>query len=122
MNGYGLIGYPLGHSFSKQYFEKKFAAEGLNNCSFDLFPIETIEEFPGLIKSHPSLLGLAVTIPYKQLVMRYISNLHPVAKEVGAINCIRISGDSLTGYNTDIIGFEKSLVPLLKSHHHKALV
>lgn len=122
MNLYGLIGYPLGHSFSQHYFTDKFIREDLANSHFQLFPLKDINEFPSLIHTHPSLLGLAVTIPYKESVIPYLTSVHPVAQEVGAVNCIKISRGNLTGFNTDIIGFEKSFSPLLMEHHQKALV
>lgn len=109
MRVFGLVGYPLGHSFSKKYFDNKFADEGIDNSRFELFPIESIEAFPGLIRSQPDLCGLAVTIPHKQAVMQYLDALHDTAEKVGAVNCIRVQKGKLTGYNTDALGFEKSL-------------
>lgn len=122
MKLYGLTGFPLGHSFSKKYFEEKFEKEGLKDCRFELFPLESINEFPLLINTQKNLKGLAVTIPHKQAVMPFLSTLHVTAKEVGAVNCIKINEGMLTGYNTDAIGFEKSFVPLLQPQHKKALV
>lgn len=123
MKRYGLIGYPLGHSFSKRYFTSKFEKEGLADCTFDLFPLKDISGFPGLIKSGQGLLqGLAVTIPYKQLVIPYLSSTDPLSKNIGAVNCIKINNENLIGYNTDSIGFEKSFLPLLKPHQRRALV
>ncbi|UAY52589.1 shikimate dehydrogenase family protein [Ferruginibacter albus] len=122
MKLYGLIGYPLGHSFSKEYFTKKFERENLTDCSFEAFPIPTIEEFPALIKNNPSLKGLSVTIPYKEQVLQYITELSDEVKFIGATNSIKISGDKLIGYNTDIIGFEQSFSRHLKPHHKKALI
>ncbi|MEO6538676.1 MAG: shikimate dehydrogenase [Ferruginibacter sp.] len=122
MNLYGLIGYPLGHSFSKKYFTDKFANEGIKDSFFELFPIEDICYFPQLIKSESALKGLAVTIPYKQDVMPYLQSVNEHAMEVGAVNCIRVLPTEMIGYNTDIIGFEKSFAPLLLPHHKKALV
>ncbi len=122
MNLYGLIGYPLGHSFSKNFFTNKFKTEGLEDCFFELFPLKNIEEFTGLISSHSSLKGLAVTIPYKQSVIPFLHYINNETKKIGAVNCIKINQAVLTGYNTDIIGFEKSFTPLLQKHHLKALV
>ena len=122
MNLYGLIGYPLGHSFSKQYFTQKFEKEGLGDCFFELFPLENINEFTNIIGSQIGLKGLAVTIPYKQAVMHLLQSIDDAAMKVGAVNCIKILPNEMIGYNTDIIGFEKSFAPLLKSHHTKALV
>ena len=122
MNLYGLIGYPLGHSFSKKYITDKFDNEGITDSFFELFPIQNITHFPQLIKSQPSLKGLAVTIPYKQEVMPYLQSINGHAMQVGAVNCIKVLPTEMIGYNTDIIGFEKSFAHLLQSHHKKALV
>jgi shikimate dehydrogenase len=119
---YGLIGYPLGHSFSKQFFTEKFEREGLSNCSFELFPIASIDEFPALLAAHPALKGMAVTIPYKEKVLPFVQVLSDEVQQIGAANCIKIEHGLLTAYNTDIIGFEKSFVPLLQPHHSRALV
>ena len=122
MNVYGLIGNPLGHSFSKKYFTKKFEKENLGDCRFELYPLSLISEFPALIENTKDLKGLAVTIPYKQTVVAFLDDVHEEAKKIGAVNCIKITTNKLTGYNTDIIGFERSLKPLLQPHHSKALV
>lgn len=122
MQTYGLIGFPLTHSFSKQYFTEKIEREGVAGAVFYLFPLTTIEEFPALLIDHPTLKGLAVTIPYKEQVIKYMSHLSPEAAAIGAVNCIHIRDGVLTGHNTDIIGFEKSFVKKIKPHHKKALV
>jgi shikimate dehydrogenase len=122
MNLYGLIGYPLSHSFSKKYFTEKFKREGIADANYELFPIEQIELLPGVLTANPQLRGLNVTIPYKEQVLPYLTSLSPAVQEIGACNCIRIAGEELTGFNTDVIGFEQSLLPLLKTHHTKALV
>jgi shikimate dehydrogenase len=119
---YGLIGYPLGHSFSKQFFLEKFEREGLSNCSFELFPIATIDEFTALFTTHPGLKGLAVTIPYKEKVLPFVQVLSAEVQQIGAANCITLQNGVLTAYNTDIIGFEKSFVPLLRPHQKQALI
>ncbi|TAK41829.1 MAG: shikimate dehydrogenase [Saprospiraceae bacterium] len=111
---FGLIGYPLYHSFSKKYFSEKFRNEGLLNCRFELFPLPDIAALPQLLAEHPDLCGLNVTIPHKQNVIPFLQELEPEASTVGAINCIRIYGGKLTGYNTDIFGFELSLLHFLK--------
>jgi shikimate dehydrogenase len=122
MNTYGLIGYPLGHSFSQKYFSQKFTDEQIQDSFFELFPIPSIDMFPSLISAHPTLRGLAVTIPYKEQVIPYLSQIDTVAAETGAVNCIKISGQEMKGFNTDIIGFENSFTPLLNRSHQKALV
>jgi len=122
MNLYGLIGYPLGHSFSKKYFTEKFEKGNFQECRFNLYPLENISGFPSLLQQEKGLLGLAVTIPYKESIIPYLSYLDDRAKEIGAVNCIKIEGNMLTGYNTDSIGFRNSFLPLLKHNHTKALV
>ncbi|HET6227294.1 MAG TPA: shikimate dehydrogenase [Bacteroidia bacterium] len=126
LQSYGLIGYPLSHSFSKKYFTEKFEKEHLKDHEYNLFPIEKIDEFPGLIEKHPQLKGLNVTIPYKESVILFLNELDPTAKEIGAVNCIKIINDGnqkkLTGYNTDAFGFRQSIKPFLESHHEKALI
>jgi shikimate dehydrogenase len=129
---YGLIGYPLGHSFSKKYFTEKFAKEQITNCVYEAFPIDNIALLPALIREHPTLKGLNVTIPYKQSVMDYLDELDATAKGIGAVNCIKIIDDTtnttkiptkkLIGYNTDAFGFRQSIKPFLESQHEKALI
>ena len=122
MRTFGLIGYPLSHSFSQKYFKKKFIRENISDCEFKNFPIENINEFPALIKNNSALCGMSVTIPYKQSVMKYLDATDETATEVGAVNCIKIKNYITTGYNTDVFGFEQSLRPLLKHRHNKALI
>ena len=119
---FGLIGYPLGHSFSKKYFEEKFRNENLSDCTFKLFPLKEISEFPKLIATQKNLRGLAISIPHKEAVIPFLTKLTDAAKEIGAVNCIKFSENEMIGYNTDVIGFEQSLLPLLKEHHKHALV
>jgi shikimate dehydrogenase len=107
---FGLIGYPLSHSFSKKYFSEKFSREGIDDAYYELFPIEQIEALPDLIAEHPNLVGLNVTIPYKQAVIPYMDELGPGAKAVGAVNTIKVTGEGLKGYNSDVYGFERSLL------------
>ena len=118
---YGLIGYPLTHSFSPDHFNRKFAEEGIH-AQYRSFPIATIKEYPQLLEAHKRLAGLNVTIPYKEAVIPYLHQLDAVATAVGAVNCIQIENGVTTGYNTDVTGFERSLVPLLQPHHGRALV
>lgn len=126
MRTFGLIGFPLTHSFSKRFFTEKFEDEGIENCKYQLFPIAQASELAELIEAQPSLNGLNVTIPHKLGVMPLLNDIDSAAKEIGAVNCIAIdqSGEKpfLKGYNTDAYGFEESLKPLLKPHHKKALV
>src|SRR5258706_14747932 len=122
MKLYGLIGYPLGHSFSKQYFTEKFKRENLEDCFFEAFPIPSIDEFPSLLKNNPLLKGLSVTIPYKEQVLKFITEFSDEVKYIGATNSIKISGNKLIAYNTDIIGFQQSFRKPLQPIHKKALV
>jgi shikimate dehydrogenase len=122
MKVYGLIGYPLGHSFSKQYFTEKFAREGITDCVFEAFPITAIEELPALLKANPDLKGLCVTIPYKEQVLKYIDELSEEVKAIGATNSISVRDNKLTAYNTDIAGFRQSFQKSLQPNHTKALV
>ena len=121
MRLFGLIGHSLSHSFSKKYFTEKFEKEEITECSYDLFPLKTIDDLPVLILNHPELEGLNVTIPYKTKVLPFLDATH-IPEGLTACNCINISAGKLVGYNTDVNGFEKSLKPLLKSYHKKALV
>lgn len=110
MRKFGLIGYPLSHSFSKKYFTDKFEKEGLNDAKYELYPIASIEELPSLLKDNPQLVGLNVTIPYKQQVMAFLDEIDEKAKAIGAVNAIRIENGKLKGYNTDYHGFKDSLL------------
>jgi shikimate dehydrogenase len=122
MRIFGLIGYPLSHSFSKKYFTDKFLAEGISGCRYDLFPIEDIALLPALISSQPQLEGLNVTIPYKEKVIPYLHDSSGVVKAINACNCITIRDGKLFGHNTDVVGFEHTLKIQLKPNHRKALV
>lgn len=102
MKRYGLIGYPLGHSFSARYFADKFAREGIADCRYDLYELKTIEELPALLEAQPELRGFNVTIPYKQQIIPYLDDLSPETRMIGAVNCVRCEGRRLTGYNTDV--------------------
>lgn len=120
---YGLIGNPLGHSFSADFFNAKFRKEGINE-KYELFPLAEIGRLPALLESHPELEGLNVTIPYKEAVIPYLTALSGDAREIGAVNVIKISdnGKTLTGYNSDAIGFRDTITPLIKPYMRKALV
>ncbi len=122
MRRFGLIGYPLSHSFSKTWFDEKFEREGLTGCSFENYPLTSIEQLPGLLEQQPGLEGLAVTIPYKYAVLKYLHDRTGIPAGLPACNCIRIRNGSLAGFNTDHIGFEKSLSPLIGEQHTRALV
>jgi len=125
MDKYGLIGYPLGHSFSISYFNQKFADENID-ASYENFEISTVDALPEIIATNPELRGLNVTIPYKEKVISYLDTLSPEARAIGAVNVIKVSRDGnsvkLKGYNSDVIGFTKSIEPMLERFHKKALI
>jgi shikimate dehydrogenase len=118
---YGLIGYPLAHSFSPGYFAEKFLREGIN-AEYTPFPLPTIQDFPRLLTANPGIRGLNVTIPYKQAVIPYMDDMDDAAKMISAVNCIDIRNGTIKGYNTDVTGFEQSLKPLLQQQHTNALI
>jgi len=120
MRRFGLIGFPLSHSFSQKYFAEKFRREGLSDAVYENFPIASIGELKKVLENHPDLLGINVTIPYKRQVLSFLD--HKEHLPIDACNCIKISNGKLSGYNTDTIGFEKALLPKLQSIHSKALV
>jgi shikimate dehydrogenase len=110
MKTYGLIGYRLSHSFSKKYFNEKFAKEHIEDCVYENFPLETIKEFTALLQATPDLKGCNVTIPYKEEIIPYLDELDAAAKEIGAVNVVKIFPDGkLIGYNSDYYGFKISL-------------
>lgn len=123
---FGLIGYPLSHSFSKKFFTAKFEKEQISGCRYELFPIEEATVLLSLLKQYPELCGLNVTIPHKVSVIPLLDEIDDAAARIGAVNCIAIrrqgSHLSLKGYNTDAYGFAESLKPLLESGHRKALI
>ena len=125
MKKFGLIGYPLGHSFSKNFFNEKFASENID-AQYVNFEIPTIEDFPKVVAMNPDLCGLNVTIPYKEKVISYLDRVDSVAAEIGAVNVIKFERNKgklkLAGYNSDVIGFTRSIESLLESHHKKALI
>lgn len=140
MKQYGLIGFPLSHSFSKKYFTQKFEDENITDAVYDLYTLEHIKDLQDLLDANPGLLGLNVTVPHKKNVLKYLDWIEHDARTAGAVNCIRITKESpvqaafsgevgvgghdfmLEGFNTDLYGFEMSLRPLLKPHHTDALV
>jgi shikimate dehydrogenase len=122
MRQFGLIGYPLSHSFSKKYFTEKFEREGLTDCIYENYPISAIDELIALLKNYPALEGINVTIPYKEQVVSFLSGRSAVVEKINACNCIKIENGKLFGHNTDVTGFELSLTPKLETHHRKALI
>ncbi|QQL49018.1 shikimate dehydrogenase family protein [Mucilaginibacter ginkgonis] len=139
MKIYGIIGYPLGHSFSKKYFTDKFQHEKID-ARYEVFPMESLDNFDEFLERNPNICGLNVTIPHKVSMLKHTDWLGSIAKEIGAVNCLRISNESpvaaalsgevgfggkdflVEGFNTDAYGFERSLKPFLTSAHDKALI
>lgn len=120
---YALLGKDIGYSFSKKYFTEKFKILHFDNCEYLNFDISSIKKFPEIFSENKGLKGLNVTIPYKEEIIPYLDSLSKNAKKIGSVNTIVVSKNKkLKGYNTDFYGFKKSLKPLLKSHHTKALI
>lgn len=125
MKTFGLIGYPLGHSFSRRFFSEKFARENIE-AQYLNFELADLRTFPQLIADNPNIGGLNVTIPYKQQIIPFLDEMDETADHIGAVNVVRFirneKGLKLKGYNSDVIGFTESIRPLLRAHHTKALV
>ncbi|MEE4196080.1 MAG: shikimate dehydrogenase [Bacteroidales bacterium] len=126
MKIFGLIGKKLDHSFSPQYFRKKFINENIKDADYQLFPLNQLEDFRLLLQDNPEIAGLNVTIPYKTDIIPWLDELSPAARAIGAVNTIKFkfltNGLQLSGYNTDYLGFAESLKPHLKAWHTKALI
>lgn len=126
MKTYGLIGYRLGHSFSRNFFTEKFERENLSGYEYVNFELDTIDEFPGIFDQGKDICGLNCTIPYKQQIMRYLDEIDVEAAQIGAVNTVKITCSEgkrlLKGFNTDLYGFEHSLRPMLEEKHQKALI
>lgn len=121
MDKYGIIGYPLGHSFSRAFFTEKFQREHID-AEYVNFEIPSADMLPGIVQANPNLCGLNVTLPHKEAVIPMLDELSDEAKEIGAVNVIRVRDGRLKGFNSDIIGFMDSIRPLLKPWHQHALV
>lgn len=116
MKHYGLIGHPLGHSFSKAYFSEKFQREAIDAC-YDMFDLKNINDFPRWFSEHPGLCGLNVTIPYKEAILPFLDKCDPIAAEIGAVNTIKIMANGrLIGFNTDVMGVETTLNGIVKKN------
>lgn len=122
MKVFGLIGYPLGHSFSQKYFTEKFEQLGITDCCYKVFPLQDVNDFKSLLKDNCDLCGLNITIPHKQNIIPFLTDTSQLPKGMNACNCIAIKNGRLIGYNTDVLGFEQSLQELLKPQHTKALI
>ncbi len=125
MKKFGIIGYPLGHSFSPGYFNEKFQNEGID-AVYEKFELPVITDLQPIIDYTENLAGLNVTLPYKEKVITYLDNVSPEARAIGAVNVVKVTDRDgkrhLEGYNSDVIGFTRSIKPLLSAHHKKALV
>lgn len=121
MRLFGLIGYPLSHSFSKKYFDEKFVREKITDTSFENFSIENISLLHDILNDK-NIQGLAITIPYKKAVIDFLDDASDAVKQMGACNCIKIKDSKLYGYNTDVVGFEKSFIKHLTPQHRQALI
>lgn len=125
MDRYGIIGYPLGHSFSPGFFNEKFHNERID-AIYEMYEIPQIDSITGIIESTPNLRGLNVTIPYKQKIIEYLDELSDEARNIGAVNVVRVIHKDnkifTKGYNSDVIGFMRSIEPLIEKHHKKALI
>lgn len=122
MRVFGLIGYPLTHSFSAAYFKQKFVTEGIRDAEYKLFPLTDIAQLPALLEKETHLIGLNVTIPYKEKVIPYLQVLDKVVEQIGASNCIRLRNGVMYGFNTDVIGCRQTLKAHIMPHHHRALI
>lgn len=116
---FGLIGYPLSHSFSKKHFKQKFEQEKIADSFYELFPLASIEQLPELLAAYPNLHGLNVTLPYKQQVLPFLDAIDPAAEAVGAVNTLKLENGTIKGYNTDVFGFAMSLQNLLDKNLRK---
>ena len=125
MKKFGIIGYPLGHSFSPGYFNEKFQNEGID-AIYEKYELPVITDLQAIIDYTQDLCGFNVTIPYKEKVMSYLDVISPEARAIGAVNVVKVTNKDgkkhLEGYNSDLIGFTRSIQPLLEAHHKKALV
>lgn len=121
---YGLVGYPLSHSFSGKYFAEKFAAQGLHHCAYNLFELNNITNLANVLAQNPNLCGFNVSIPYKQAILSYLNQISAQAKQIGAVNVVAVVNNNqqrqLNGYNTDADGFKQALLPFLKPSRYPA--
>mgnify|MGYP003652700437 CR=1 FL=1 len=120
---YGLLGKNISYSFSRGYFTDKFEKLKLKKSKYVNFDLQNIEDFPAIIDDNEHLKGINVTIPYKEDIIPFLSKIDKTAKKIGAVNTIKFTKrGNLKGYNSDVVGFENSLIPLLKKHHKRALI
>jgi shikimate dehydrogenase len=126
MRKFGLIGYPLGHSFSQKYFAAKFSEENIAGCSYDNFPLSSLDSFPDLITANPDLCGLNVTIPYKADILKYVDETDHIVREIGVANVLKIRREGgkprIYAYNSDVVGIRDSVLPFFPGKKSTALV
>lgn len=126
MRKFGLIGYPLAHSFSQRYFTEKFARENITDCNYENYPLMQIDQLPELIRNEPDLYGLNVTIPYKTAVLNYINKKESIIDQIGAVNVLKIyrseSSFILSGFNSDVTGIRDSVIPYLNDRIKNVLI
>jgi shikimate dehydrogenase len=126
MKKFGLIGYPLTHSSSEKYFAEKFKREKISGCSYENFPIKSLDEFPELIRNNKELCGLNVTIPYKTEILKYVNFAEDVVDQIGAANVLKIRRENdkvyISAYNSDVFGIKETLIPCSRGKKHKALI
>ncbi len=119
---FGLLGKNISYSFSKNYFQEKFKNENIHNHEYSNFDIQNLSTLKEVLAKHPNLLGFNITIPYKEEIITLLNSIDKTAKEIGAVNTVKITPEGLIGFNTDAFGFNQALSPLLKKHHKKALI
>jgi len=122
MRRFGLIGHPLTHSFSQRYFTDKFQKAGISDCVYENFAIENISSLSSLLKKYPDLEGFNVTIPHKEVILPFLYSKSDVVQEISACNCVRVVGNNLFGFNTDVVGFEQTLESFLARRPSAALI
>lgn len=121
MDKYGIIGNPLGHSFSKKYFEQKFRESHISNAIFENYELPVIQDVEAILQD-PEVKGICITIPYKKAIMAYLASATPAVEAMQACNCVQVKAGKCHGYNTDVIGFERSFTPQLEPYHKQALI
>ena len=122
MKKFGLIGFPLGHSFSKNFFKEKFIRERYSEITYENYEINSLEKLPDILTNNPDLRGFNVTIPYKEKIISLLDDIDIIAKKIGSVNTVKISDGKLIGYNTDYLGFRESIISWLPNTNISALV
>ena len=122
MKKFGLIGFPLGHSFSKNFFKEKFIKERYSETTYENYEINSLGELPDILTNNPDLIGFNVTIPYKEKIISLLDDIDTTAKKIGSVNTVKISDGKLIGYNTDYLGFRESIIGWLPNTNISTLV